>query len=211
VGSSHARARVPGDLNVSGRPVTGSDHEVFVGLNSWELDLWGRVRSLDEAALQQYLATAAGARATSSACWARWRAATWRCASWTNACAWRAAPSPAGQNRCASSPAAMKWAAPPVALTQVQSLHNQALSLAVSLEQERAQIAHSLAQLTGQPTAQLANCRPCRRGLRVPRRAGGPALGPAAGPAGHRRGRAPAAGRPRPGGRRAPRSFRALR
>jgi multidrug efflux system outer membrane protein len=155
VGSSHARARVPGDLNVSGRPVTGSDHEVFVGLSSWELDLWGRVRSLDEAALQQYLATAAGARATSSACWARWRS-------------YLALRELDERLRLARSTVASRAESLRIftrryevgstsgALTQVQSLHNQALSLAVSLEQERAQIAHSLAQLTGQPTAQLA-------------------------------------------------------
>lgn len=85
VGSTHGRARVPGDLNVSGRSVLGSDHEVFVGLNSWELDLWGRVRNLSTAALQQYLATQAGALAARQALLARWHAATWCCANWTNA------------------------------------------------------------------------------------------------------------------------------
>ncbi len=34
------------------------------GLNNWELDLWGRVRSLEQSALQQWLATDAGRRAT---------------------------------------------------------------------------------------------------------------------------------------------------
>lgn len=52
---------MPGDLNASGRTAIGSDHEVFVGLSSWELDLWGRVRNLSDAALQQYLATELGA------------------------------------------------------------------------------------------------------------------------------------------------------
>ncbi len=41
-----ATRRVPGDLNASRQSVVGSDHEVFVGFNSWELDLWGRVRQL---------------------------------------------------------------------------------------------------------------------------------------------------------------------
>jgi multidrug efflux system outer membrane protein len=157
VGSSHARARVPGDLNVSGRPVTGSDHEVFVGLNSWELDLWGRVRSLDEAALQQYLATAAGARATQLSLLGQ------------VARSYLALRELDERLRLARSTVESRAATLRIftrryevgsiskyALTQVQSLHNQALSLAVSLEQERAQIAHSLAQLTGQPTAQLA-------------------------------------------------------
>src|SRR5690606_28893158 len=46
------------------------------------------------------------------------------------------------------------------ALTQVQSLHNQARSLAVSLQQERAQIAHALAQMTGQAVVALPAMAP---------------------------------------------------
>ncbi|MDO9313147.1 MAG: efflux transporter outer membrane subunit [Burkholderiaceae bacterium] len=57
------RARVPGDLNVTGRPVLGNQFQLGVGLSSWELDLWGRVRSLTDAALQSYLATDAARRA----------------------------------------------------------------------------------------------------------------------------------------------------
>ena len=155
VGSSHARARVPGDLNASGRPVTGSDHEVFVGLNSWELDLWGRVRSLDEAALQQYLASAAGARAAQlsllgqvvrSYLALRELDERLRLASGT-------VESRAETLRIFTRRYEV-GSTSKYALTQVQSLHNQALSLAVSLEQERAQTAHALAQLTGQPMAQ---------------------------------------------------------
>ena len=157
VGSNHARARVPGDLNVSGRPVTGSDHEVFVGLNSWELDLWGRVRSLDEAALQQYLATAAGARATQlsllgqvARSYLALRELDERLHLARSTVESRAETLRIFTRRYEVGSISR------YALTQVQSLHNQALSLAVSLEQERAQIAHSLAQLTGQPVAQLA-------------------------------------------------------
>lgn len=57
------RSRVPGDLNLTGRPVMVSSYGVFVGLASWEIDLWGRVRSLKEAALQEYLGTDAMRRA----------------------------------------------------------------------------------------------------------------------------------------------------
>jgi len=155
--ANHARARVPGDLNVSGRPVTGSDHEVFVGLNSWELDLWGRVRSLDEAALQQYLATAAGARATQlsllgqvARSYLALRELDERLHLARSTVESRAETLRIFTRRYEVGSISR------YALTQVQSLHNQALSLAVSLEQERAQIAHSLAQLTGQPVAQLA-------------------------------------------------------
>lgn len=52
-----ARARVPGDLSGVGRPVTASQYQVGVGLAAWEIDLWGRVANLKDAALQTYLAT----------------------------------------------------------------------------------------------------------------------------------------------------------
>lgn len=48
--------RTPKDLAVSGQTVS---RDYTVGLNtSWEIDLWGRIRSLSGEALSQYLATA---------------------------------------------------------------------------------------------------------------------------------------------------------
>lgn len=58
-----ARARVPGDLNTSDQPLTGGEYRTEVGISTWELDLWGRVRNLRESALQQWLASEAGGRA----------------------------------------------------------------------------------------------------------------------------------------------------
>jgi len=52
-----SRARVPGDLNMSGQTQISSQYQVGAGLASWELDLWGRVRNLKNAALETYLAT----------------------------------------------------------------------------------------------------------------------------------------------------------
>jgi len=63
VAGQGARSRVPGDLNVSGRSVVASEYQAYAGVSSWELDLWGRVRSLKEAALQEYLATEEAQRA----------------------------------------------------------------------------------------------------------------------------------------------------
>lgn len=63
VNGQTARSRVPGDMNPSGQAVTGGDYRAQVGLTSWELDLWGRVRSLEDAALQGWLATEAGRQA----------------------------------------------------------------------------------------------------------------------------------------------------
>ena len=57
------RSRVPADLNMTGKPLEGSQYQVALGLASWEIDFWGRVRNLKEAALENYLATDAARRA----------------------------------------------------------------------------------------------------------------------------------------------------
>ncbi|CAM5210288.1 Outer membrane protein OprM [Oligella ureolytica] len=36
--------------------VVGSEYGLSVGVSSWELDLWGRVRALKDAALEEFLA-----------------------------------------------------------------------------------------------------------------------------------------------------------
>jgi multidrug efflux system outer membrane protein len=50
-------ARTPADLSGTGQPVVGRSYKVG-GISSYELDLFGRVHSLDEQALQQFLASA---------------------------------------------------------------------------------------------------------------------------------------------------------
>jgi multidrug efflux system outer membrane protein len=57
------RQRLPGSLSSSGDPSISSQYSATVGA-SWELDLFGRLRSLDEQALQQYFATEEARRAT---------------------------------------------------------------------------------------------------------------------------------------------------
>jgi multidrug efflux system outer membrane protein len=49
--------RTPKDLSVTGRPYTYEQYGVGLGAASWELDLFGRIRSLKKQALEQYLAT----------------------------------------------------------------------------------------------------------------------------------------------------------
>lgn len=51
------RGRVPADLSYSRQAMTSSQYQVGVGLSQWELDLWGRIRSLNQSALQQFFAT----------------------------------------------------------------------------------------------------------------------------------------------------------
>ena len=51
------RSRAADDLTTTGRSNTTGQYSVQLGLASYELDLWGRVRNLSESALQQYLQT----------------------------------------------------------------------------------------------------------------------------------------------------------
>ena len=57
VGASAAGSRTPGSLSIRGEPTTAHDYAVNLSF-AWELDFFGRVRSLEGAALEQYLATA---------------------------------------------------------------------------------------------------------------------------------------------------------
>ncbi len=52
-----ARARVPADLSMVGKPIIASQFDVGLGVSAWEIDFFGRIRSLKAAALEQYLAT----------------------------------------------------------------------------------------------------------------------------------------------------------
>ena len=56
-GGAVTRQRVPADLSTSGKAVVGDTWSVGLGLASFELDLFGRVKSLSDAALEQFLAT----------------------------------------------------------------------------------------------------------------------------------------------------------
>lgn len=64
VDGSSTRQRLPGDLSQTGQARTSGQHSVTLGINAWELDFFGRIRSLGEQALQQYLATEQAARST---------------------------------------------------------------------------------------------------------------------------------------------------
>ncbi|MEP5366459.1 efflux transporter outer membrane subunit, partial [Parvibaculum sp.] len=51
------RERIPGDLSATGQASTGTRFDVQANVAAYELDLFGRVRSLNEQALQEYFAT----------------------------------------------------------------------------------------------------------------------------------------------------------
>jgi multidrug efflux system outer membrane protein len=56
-GASFERARTAQDYSNSGSAETGSTYDVNLGFSSYELDFFGRVRSLEQQALEDYLAT----------------------------------------------------------------------------------------------------------------------------------------------------------
>ncbi|ARP76778.1 AdeC/AdeK/OprM family multidrug efflux complex outer membrane factor [Bordetella genomosp. 6] len=56
VGGNGSVQRTPADLNPSGQAGISRSYQVGASLSTWELDLFGRIRSLSEQALQLYLA-----------------------------------------------------------------------------------------------------------------------------------------------------------
>lgn len=59
-----SRQRVPADASQTGQAGITSSYSATVGISAYELDLFGRVRSLSEEALQKYFATEEGRRST---------------------------------------------------------------------------------------------------------------------------------------------------
>ena len=52
-----SKERVPADLSYTGSARTAERYGVNLGISSWEIDFFGRIRSLKERALEEYLAT----------------------------------------------------------------------------------------------------------------------------------------------------------
>ncbi len=55
--ASGGQTRIPGNLSTSGRAVTAEQYSVNLGLTSWEIDFFGRIRSLKDRALEEFLAS----------------------------------------------------------------------------------------------------------------------------------------------------------
>jgi len=54
---SGSKERVPADLSSTGSAMTSERYDVDLGVSSWEIDFFGRIRSLKDRALEEYLAT----------------------------------------------------------------------------------------------------------------------------------------------------------
>ena len=146
------RSRVPADLNLTRQPLLGSQYQAGVGLASWEIDFWGRVRSLNDAALQNYLASDAARRAVTLGLIAQvaqselaLRELEERLLLAHQAIASRKESLRIFQRRVDVGSASR------LNLTQVQTLLSQAEALGAQLEQARAQQANALALLVGAP------------------------------------------------------------
>ena len=54
---SGSKERIPEDLSITGRSYTTQAYSVDLGISSWEIDFFGRIRSLGQRALEEYFAT----------------------------------------------------------------------------------------------------------------------------------------------------------
>ena len=150
VGGQGARGRVPADLSPTGQSRVGSEYRVEVGFNSWEIDLWGRVRSLKDAALQRWLATEAAQQAVRVALIAQVADGYFqlRGLDEREALARRTVETREKSYRIFKR-RYEEGATSRLDLTQVETLLHQAQALHVSLRQARATQWHALYQLVG--------------------------------------------------------------
>jgi outer membrane protein, multidrug efflux system len=58
------KERVPGDLSSTGKATTAEEYHANLAVSSWEIDFFGRIRSLKDRALEAFLATEQAQRST---------------------------------------------------------------------------------------------------------------------------------------------------
>lgn len=150
-----SRGRTAADFNPTGQNILGTQYQIGVGVNRWELDFWGRVRSLNEAALAEYLATDEAARAAQLLVMAQvadaylnLRALDERISLARQALATRTASRQVFARRHAVGSASL------LDLTQADLLQQQAQALVQQLELERDTQRHALGVLIGDPGLQ---------------------------------------------------------
>ena len=62
--ASMNKQHVPADLSTTGKAMTSTQYGANVGIASWEIDFFGRIRSLKDKALEEYMATGQACRST---------------------------------------------------------------------------------------------------------------------------------------------------
>jgi len=154
VQSGATRSRTPADLSLVGVPLVGNEFQVGLGIASWELDLWGRVHSLRDAALENFLASDEARRGITLSLIARvvdtdlaLRELDERLVLARRSMASRQETLRIFTRRVEVGSTSR------LNLTQVQTLLTQSQALAAQLEQARALQWHALALLVGAPLA----------------------------------------------------------
>ena len=150
--ASKDRSLTPGDLNMTGKPLFASQYQVGLGLSGWEIDFWGRVRSLQDAALESYLATDSARRAVTVALVAQVANSYFALREVDERIV-------LAQQTIASRTESLRiftrrvevGSTSRLNLRQVQTLLTQAQALGIQLEQERAAQTHALTLLLGSP------------------------------------------------------------
>jgi multidrug efflux system outer membrane protein len=144
------RSRVPADLNLTQKKLQGNEFKVELGMASWEIDFWGRIRSLQDAALATYLATDAAQHATEISLISQVADAYLNLRELDERIrlAGRSIDSRAETLRIFSRRVAV-GSSSRFELTQVQTLLTQAQTLGAQLRQARAAALNALTLLTG--------------------------------------------------------------
>jgi multidrug efflux system outer membrane protein len=146
------RIHLPADLSLIGESSESSLYHVALGQASWEIDFWGRVRNLKDAALENYLATDAACRAAAIGLVAQVAGSylSLRELDERLVLARRTIASRAESLRIFTRRVEV-GSTSRLDLTQVQTLFMQAQALGAQLEQLRAAQAHALTLLVGAP------------------------------------------------------------
>ncbi len=147
-----SRSRTPADVSIIGQSYTSTAYQATVGVSAWELDFWGRIRSLNTAALENYLATEAARRAAMVSlaaqvadAWLAQRELDQRIELARQSIASREETFRIFRRR------AEEGASSQMEVTQAETLLRQAQGLAAQLEQSRATNSHALTLLVGAP------------------------------------------------------------
>ena len=155
------RLSLPGDISPTQQPLRVTSYQAGVGMSTWEIDFWGRVRDLKESALDSYLATDAARQAVRLSLIAQVAQAylILRETDERLALARRTVASRAESYRIYSRRTAL-GATSKLNLTQIQTLLTQAQSLEMALAQSRATQENALAFLVGAPLTIAAGQSP---------------------------------------------------
>lgn len=148
------RARMSGDLSPTFNSQTSGEYDLMVGVNSWELDLWGRIRHLKDAALEEFLAGSYARHAVQAALVADVARMYLSLQTIDDRI-------DIAQKSIVSRQESYRifkrryevGASSLLDLTQVETLLMQAQVLESQLQQERTDIAHALAILVGKPVS----------------------------------------------------------